>query len=492
MATVRELITIWGFNVDHAPLKKMEGNIKSLKGELKTTFLIAAGGIATMFGLAKFTANAGEAVVKGSQKLQMSTEKFQQYMHVIDQADMSNEEFSQGFLWMARTASDASKGMSAEASKAFRRLGIDPRNAKKDYDAFFMEVMGGIGKINDVGERSSITKAIFGRGGQNFVNLAKMSREEMAALKQEAIDLGYVMSKDDVEAAQRFNDDLKRLTHTATGFRNEIGSALIPQMDDMVKHTIKWAVEHRVAIKDFATGFAGGFNQVAKVAVPVILEMGKGAMWLTKMLGGVKVVTVAVMSGFMAFSGMKIVLLFIQAAKAVGSVTKSFFALKGVMAIVRFLGTGLKFVFSELGAFAMLAFLWIQDIIVFFRGGDSAFGRILKSLGYIFSSMAAAAVAILKLDSSKPGHSLMGGVGEKIGGWIGKDPHVLPGVGMSPGQRAIVNNSRVAQVHAPISLVVPPGMRPEVAGRHIEKGVDNALSRILRQTQMDLSPQEAH
>jgi len=495
MATVRELITVWGFDVDQTQLKKMEGNIRALKGELKSTFKTVGLGLATMFGFAKFTANAGEAAVKGGKKLGLATEAYQKYIYMVGLAEMGTEEFGTGFLFMARNAADASRKMSGETAKAFRRIGVDPRKAREDYDAFFMDVMAGLNNVKDVGDRASITRSIFGRGGDGFINVANMSREELEKLKQESVDVGYVMSGESAEAAERFNDNLKRLQFTGAGLRNIVGNALIPEMDNLVRATIKWAVENRQVIRTNIQGTVHGIVEVIKGAIPVISGVVKGTMSVVKILGGAERVTKLLLWGWIAFKGLKIGTFLFQLARNAWLFVAPLMKMSVLMKTLSFLGTALKIIFSKLAFAFMLAALWIQDFWVFAKGGDSATGRIFKNLLYIFQDMGLALREFLNLLGKIPGYGFYKKISSGLGSLgIGEsgNAHSLRGIGLSPTAMASVNNSKKAvQINSPVTVNVPPGTPPEAVPKAVQLGVRDALSQMLRDTGRDLKPIEA-
>lgn len=472
MATVRELITIWGFKVDEKPMKKMEERITSLKGELKSTFLTASAGLATAFGLAKFTANTGEEAVKVSAKLGLSIRAWQEYTHVAGLANMSNEELATGFRFMIQNASQVKRGMGGDAGKAFKRLGVNVKDANgkiKDTDTLFTEVIGGLHNVKDAATQIDLTRAIFGRGGDSFTTIAKGGTKEMAAFRKEAEELGAVMSDEAAKAAEEFNDNFFRGTQVLKGFRNEMGNELIPVFNDMILATIKYVRENRAMIRTNLKGFAKGAGSAIKGAATAIFAIAKGINAVVVGTIGWERATKLLIYTWASFKAFKIITSLFGIGKSLYTILSPILRLIPFMRIFAGIGRVISVVFSEVGLVIALAGAYIQDFVYFFQGKKSALGEVVRWI------------------------KTFKGIGGDIGGMFhqNKAPMITRPRYIQQGGKWQTNNNN-ANINAPITVNVPGGMGIDAAKQATENGVKNAMDSFLRGAGRDFNPIVEH
>lgn len=123
---VRELYAKLGLDFDATKLKKVEEKLDGLKGTLTTIGISVTAASATLFGFAKFTANAGEEASKAAQKLGISVGALQRLQTATYLGDISLDSLQGSLGILSRQLVSAKEG-SAESAKALRKVGIDTR-----------------------------------------------------------------------------------------------------------------------------------------------------------------------------------------------------------------------------------------------------------------------------------------------------------------------------------------------------------------------------
>jgi hypothetical protein len=126
--TVRELFTTWGFDIDEAPLKRVEGSIANMKKSLALARVGIGALVAGVLGAAKYTADAGDEAVNTAQKLGLMVEEYQELAYAVRISDVEQGSFTSGMNILATTARSAAEG-GKEAAKALAAVGVSARDS---------------------------------------------------------------------------------------------------------------------------------------------------------------------------------------------------------------------------------------------------------------------------------------------------------------------------------------------------------------------------
>lgn len=166
-----------------------------------TTAGIAAG--KSVYELAKVTAEYGDVIDKGSQKLRISAEDYQK-------------------LSYAASMSGASMDVLATAQKKL---------ASGDSGLNLMEAIDQIASISDESERAAKGIELF--GSKAYMELTPMLNSGAEGLKnlyEQAEKYGMIMSQEAVTASAAFCDSLETLQMTAGGLKNRLSAELLPSI----------------------------------------------------------------------------------------------------------------------------------------------------------------------------------------------------------------------------------------------------------------------
>lgn len=158
----------------------------------------AAGAVA---GLTKVASNASksmDAVDKASQRMGIGAEQYQEMAHA---AELCGVEMST----LEKAAKNLDDGMT------------------------FDQAMEQIYALEDAESRAQMAAELFGESvAYQMTPMLNASGAEMAAMKQEAYDLGLVMSQDAVTAGAQLNDAMGNVSSALSALGTNIGTALMP------------------------------------------------------------------------------------------------------------------------------------------------------------------------------------------------------------------------------------------------------------------------
>ena len=228
-------------------LKKAAGELKSFGSGLASVGKSAAGftlkvlktaavaGGAALAGLATAAisaannvAAAGDQIDKESQKLNMSREAYQEWSYVLSQNGADIAQLGSGMESLVDKMKAAEEG-SEEITGMFGELGIsmDALKTATPEEAFEMVVQGLQG-MTDETRKAQIAQELLGGSGAELMPLLNSTADATERLKQEAHDLGMVMSDDAVDAAVKYTDSVDRMKRVGTALFQNITSELLP------------------------------------------------------------------------------------------------------------------------------------------------------------------------------------------------------------------------------------------------------------------------
>lgn len=161
-------------------------------------------------------------------RLDFPIEEFQIYRGIAGIAGVSTGELSAALSTLNRNVGKAKQGQGGLASalkKTNPALLNQLKNSKNTAQAFDIAIEA-IRSQTSASAQAAVATTIFGKAGGKLINVAKMSREEMAKLRAEFIANGVLTAESAADAAE-FGDSIDKLTGAFSGMRN---AALLPLM----------------------------------------------------------------------------------------------------------------------------------------------------------------------------------------------------------------------------------------------------------------------
>lgn len=228
-------------------LKKGLGTATKVAGAVTGAAMAAGAGLMKM---ASSSAEAMDVVDKASQRMQISAESYQELAHA---ASLSGVEMS-------------------ALEKAAKSL---------DGSMTFDQAMNEIYSMQTAEERAAKAAELFGDAvAYNLTPMLNASGDEFAAMKQEAHDLGLVMSGDDVKAGAELNDALSNLKDSFGAIITRLGTSLMPLVKKLADGLIKFmpkiqAMFDKVVplILDFAGQILPFIMDLAESLLPTLFSL---------------------------------------------------------------------------------------------------------------------------------------------------------------------------------------------------------------------------
>lgn len=243
----------------------------------------------------------------------LSTDIIQEYQYAASLLDVDLNTITGSMTKLTSKMASAKDGTGA-AADAFAKLGVsvtDENGNLRDANAVFDETIAALGKIENETERDATAMDLFGKSAKDLNPLIEAGAEELAALRQEAHDVGYVMSEDTLGAMNEVQDGFDRLGLAADSAKNQIGSAIgqfiLPYMNNLVS-----AVQNLLKtgdVDEFIDNISDVINDLVAAlmdALPVVLKagaeiIGKLIMGINSMLPKLAPTVVELVSRFAMF-----------------------------------------------------------------------------------------------------------------------------------------------------------------------------------------------
>ena len=178
--------------------------------------------------LASQTAEYGDGVQKGAQKIDFSTDAYQEWDYILQKNGSSMKKATGAITNLEK---NVAKG-SDKTTQALDTLGISLEEAQAMSGGdLFAAVVSALQELHENGEDAEATAAAADLLGQSYTSLGTLltsTGEETEALRVRAQDLGLVMSGEGIEAAVNYQNAMEDLKNTADGIRLALGEQLLP------------------------------------------------------------------------------------------------------------------------------------------------------------------------------------------------------------------------------------------------------------------------
>jgi len=143
--------------------------------------------------------------------------------HAAAQTGTTTEMVTKAIQRQNKVLGEAAAGYTANA-KLLRGLGLDlQRLAAMDPGQAFMEIAEQISRIESPMRRAAIAQQIYGRSGQEMMNLLMKGKAGLIEYIDEAERLGLTFSREEAAKIEEYNDAMDKLHKTVQGLFREIG-----------------------------------------------------------------------------------------------------------------------------------------------------------------------------------------------------------------------------------------------------------------------------
>ena len=160
-------------------------------------------------------------------------------------------------------------------------LSVEQLQGLNPEEQFFM-LANALAKVENASERAALAQRIFGRSGTELLPLFAKGAAGMEALRQQARDLGIVMSGEAAAGAADFKDAQNELKAAISGVALQFAGKLVPRLTDF----IRLIISKKPQIVAFFTGIkeaAAPFFSAFVLGIQTIWPLARAfAEWLYK------------------------------------------------------------------------------------------------------------------------------------------------------------------------------------------------------------------
>jgi hypothetical protein len=177
----------------------------SVMGQFRNIALSFAGAFAVtnIIGKLRGLVDEMDKIGKAADKLGVSTKIYQEMALAAELSGVTMERFKLAMSAMGPFMLNAATG-TAKYTAVLERLNLRYDDlAKLKPEQQFKRITGELDKVANATERVGLARAIFGRAGLEVLGMARnyeLAREKLA---------GSIISRQDIAAAEKFNDELK-------------------------------------------------------------------------------------------------------------------------------------------------------------------------------------------------------------------------------------------------------------------------------------------
>ncbi len=222
--------------------------------------------------LTKEQAAAADELLELSAKTDIATDRLQEYAYAAELIDTSVETITGAQTKLIKSMDSARDGAKAQV-EAFEQLGVAYRNADgtlRSSDDVFWDVIDALGQIESASDRDAVAMDLLGKSARDLNPLIKAGSDEMKALAQEAHDVGYVLSTEQVKALAKVDDATQRYQKAVTALRQEIAVEFAPYLEKGTKNLTEFITGLGKAVKNSGVVDALGmiFETITNIISP--------------------------------------------------------------------------------------------------------------------------------------------------------------------------------------------------------------------------------
>jgi len=247
-----------------------------------TKGLALAAGVTGLGAMLKSTMANLDAVSKLSRRLDITTESLLGLRHAAELAGISNQALDKSLEIFIRRMGELKTG-SGEAKRGLELLGITAEEMiRKTPEDAILVIADRIQNLATQAEKAAAAYFLFGRAGQQMLNLFEQGAPGIEAAMKEAKELGITLEGLDLKKVEAANDSVTRLTKSVKALGQEGTVTISPLIEGISTFLVKFR-------KPIAGAIIGGpiFGQI-KAAAMVLDRVQKSTDQIGKSLGDQK------------------------------------------------------------------------------------------------------------------------------------------------------------------------------------------------------------
>jgi len=205
---------------------------KLLVGGLTKVFNVLSSGVSSVTQFASQAAAAADAIGKLSSMTGMAEEPLQVFTQLATYGGVSSTQFGDALQKMSRGMGEAANG-TGTAKRAIESMGLSVNDLlKMSPSQQFMALGTAIQGIEDPAKRSAAAADIFGRSGTKLIPMFEDLEGNARATAKEMLELGQILSRDQVNNIEAMNDSFEKVKKTAFSIGSQVVANFAPALTE--------------------------------------------------------------------------------------------------------------------------------------------------------------------------------------------------------------------------------------------------------------------
>ncbi|TVR41545.1 MAG: hypothetical protein EA392_01540 [Cryomorphaceae bacterium] len=215
---------------------KVEGLAKKLKMLAGAAAIGAV--VKGLVDMAKQVGKTADRLLDLEQITGISTDRLQEYEHVARVAGVNSEAMANAVMGLTQRLARGAE-MSAGLRMGIEALNISVHDSSgnlRDLGIVTEEAIVALSEMQDITQRNVIGAQLFSGAWKDLAPILALGKDGIEAAKNEARELGLVMSKESLEAANAFRVEMETLNAQWSVMKNNIGLAVIPALSALIQY----------------------------------------------------------------------------------------------------------------------------------------------------------------------------------------------------------------------------------------------------------------
>ena len=254
-------------------------------GSIPTSTAVAAGAFAAVLAvvvklekklmdMTKEAADSAKNLVDMSSQTGISTENLQAFQYAEDFIGVSTDTIADSLKDLTTKMSDAANG-NEDVIEKFDQLGVSIYDADgnlRNAEDTFWDVVDSLGEMSNQTERDALAMDLINESAQKLNPLIEIGSEGFKKYADEAENVGYILSNDQLKALTAVDDAQNRLLKSQEAVSKQISAQYAPYMSDALNETRELIEKVGTALID--SGAVDAFGSILDSAVSLLEPLG--------------------------------------------------------------------------------------------------------------------------------------------------------------------------------------------------------------------------
>lgn len=252
---------------------------------IPTSTAVAAGAFAAVLAvvvklekklmdMTKEAADSAKNLVDMSSQTGISTENLQAFQYAEDFIGVSTDTIADSLKDLTTKMSDAANG-NEDVIEKFDQLGVSIYDADgnlRNAEDTFWDVVDSLGEMSNQTERDALAMDLINESAQKLNPLIEIGSEGFKKYADEAENVGYILSNDQLKALTDVDEAQNRLLKSQEAVSKQISAEYAPYMSDALNETRELIEKVGTALID--SGAVDAFGSILDSAVSLLEPLG--------------------------------------------------------------------------------------------------------------------------------------------------------------------------------------------------------------------------